>query len=518
MTPRVSVIVACEHADAAARRACVESIRAQSLAEWEAVLVGAAEHVVEPRFVHLGRTPGGRGGAWNAGLEVSRGPCVLFMDARDSLTPIALESLMRIAEKDLAAVGGSLRCDGSGGARPSRDRRPIETGAPVSPSAARPGDAGKAPGLAAEPARPGQPTRGFAAEPARPGQPEPLGDETVRIGLPDLLAQQPAPIHAFLTHRDRIGAARFCDDRAAGEDYEFLLRLAERGVRWRAVGEAVANHHLRPLPRSSAAREIIESSLRISEQAAARARWSGASAACFDDEGRSAAMLDRLRALAVLAMGSCGAVAAATSRLAGEALVRRALAGGQDPADWIEEAAFVETVGAQLAPAPMAGAALWWVRQGLVGRAPSALADHARTAVASLIGAEARAPRLMAERCDPARAVVLLGLGKNARRIAGHLAARGHRLFGRDDALKAAPAWAKVDGVRITFLGPDRPWDSSATYLMTPLDDAGFMEKIPAGIAVVRWRDVLREIEEQRADWLGDGLRIRSTTMKGAAA
>lgn len=108
----------------------LDSLRAQSLRHWQAVLVDdgstdatadvfAAAAASDPRFrVVRHRTRRGLGAARNTGLDAVRTPFVGFLDADDVLTPGALERLVGVLDDTgsdfVAAAYVRLIADGSG--------------------------------------------------------------------------------------------------------------------------------------------------------------------------------------------------------------------------------------------------------------------------------------------------------------------------------------------------------------------------------------------------------------------
>lgn len=105
--PVVSVVVPV-HDKATYLDECLASLRAQTLADFEAVCVddgstdGSAEILArhaaaDPRLVVLTQPCRGVGAARNAGLERARGRFVAFLDADDALAPEALGRLVGVA-------------------------------------------------------------------------------------------------------------------------------------------------------------------------------------------------------------------------------------------------------------------------------------------------------------------------------------------------------------------------------------------------------------------------------------
>lgn len=323
--------------------------------------------------------------------------------------------------------------------------------------------------------------RGIHDEPLTCSMPE--GEADLRV----LLCANAFPPSAAVVARRTLGDLRFRGNLNGSEWHDMCLRLAMRGVTWAPLRRVVAVDQLRPEPTTDEARAVLVSGLLVCERAAAESR------------SESPAVLERRLALCALSMGAC-------SRVGRDSLARRALQAGDDPAAWLDPSLLDEAVSS--APArggardPLAGAVRWWVRSGLLGRAPHAVTDQLRLAIAESIGSEERAPAMMVERCDAARPIILLGLGRNARRIASVMASRGLQVAGRDEALRSPPQWAGRDGVNVRLIPSHEPWDRSATYLMTPLHDEEYISRLPEGLNIIRWRDALARIASERESWL----------------
>lgn len=115
--PRVSVIIPCHNAAAVIGRA-LASVQAQSLAEWEAIVVDdgstdATAQALEPFLIdpriRLIRLPAntGAGPARNAGLDLARGRWVAFLDADDEWHPEKLARQAAFMVQHAAAVSAT---------------------------------------------------------------------------------------------------------------------------------------------------------------------------------------------------------------------------------------------------------------------------------------------------------------------------------------------------------------------------------------------------------------------------
>ncbi|MCC7208320.1 MAG: glycosyltransferase [Anaerolineae bacterium] len=123
--PVVSVIIPCGAKHARYLPTAIESVLAQTFAQWEIVVANDTGDTLPLKpypFVRVVNTsaPGsGSSAARNAGIEAARAPLVLFLDADDWLLPSALETMLRAYAKGNA---GYVYCDwwAVDGAAPAR--------------------------------------------------------------------------------------------------------------------------------------------------------------------------------------------------------------------------------------------------------------------------------------------------------------------------------------------------------------------------------------------------------------
>ena len=120
--PIVSVIIPAYNASTTLR-ACLDSIRSQSLCEWEAIIVddGSTDSTSDivkeiqkqdPRFRLIVQKNMRQGAARNAGIEVARGKYIALLDADDISSPNRLDVQVRFLENNkIVTVLGGARID-----------------------------------------------------------------------------------------------------------------------------------------------------------------------------------------------------------------------------------------------------------------------------------------------------------------------------------------------------------------------------------------------------------------------
>lgn len=440
--PVCSIIIPVHNAERTIGEA-IASVQAQTLEDWEIIAVDdgstdrsaviVAEAARSDPRVRLIRQPNrGPAEARNRGLDRAHGDFIGFLDADDVLLPHALRVLVATAVRspDRAAFGSYDRIAPDG-----RDLR--------------------------------WPTV------------EPLDS----LGLDEFRAFNRFPVHCQLIERKNLGDVRFRGELPALEDWDFWLRLAERGVRWFNCRSIVGRVRLSPCSRSTGYRNVV---------LAARD------------------MMSRVRAIDVL------------QRFALEAATAAALG---DPSPDCDDAASIYALAGELPPVTpelAARVARWTLPAAacdgpdcwnvLLDRFVAALAplwrrleqdgrtvhdeqcarsfeDAALTELAPLlVEPEAIVEWIMAE-LDPAQPVVLVGFGRNARRLAPGLAQKGIKVSARDDRIDPAdpPRDASASGIRFDRM--DDPLDPRAQVIVTPVDDAAIMARLDSASAAraIRW-------------------------------
>lgn len=398
--------------------ALLASIRAQTLENWELLIVTASSSALagrDPRIKLVPSQSPGAAAGWNRALTAATGRFIVFLEAHDLLEPTALAQLTATAETSLsgAAFGGySFR--------------------------AALGD--------------------LPADPLRDVGPE--------IGLTDLLRAKLLIPPAQILRRDTLAGLNFREDLTVGADYDLFLRLAARGTRWRRVAgpstraPRIAVRRLASLADHRTTLDQIWAHIRITESALPQRSPQDASPPIKEDLVRAYLTLTAF-----------------------ERIIRP---------DREHLLGSLVTFGSTFAE--------WWQRHAFYGPAPTHLLQpEPALDLAAPEHADLIAERLI-ETCDPTKPVVLLGLGRNARRVARILQSIGAPIMGRDDGLAEPPAWARQDVIDLRLIPASEPYDTSAHHLMTVLDDTAYLGRLPSGLRVSRWRDMPALLDREWRD------------------
>lgn len=399
-TPAVSVIVPLIARAELLERAGSQ-LRAQTLCDLEILLVGGGSEG-ESGTDSIGslradervrrEAPGlSLCDALNAGLEACRGERVMIFDPRDELQPRAIEALaVRMRHGGQAGAFGGFRF-----------RAPI-------------GDLPQ----------------------------DPIADAPDEIGIDDLLKQQWFPLSVMMVDAGAIGGIHFraCGSSSGDQnlhpaDYEWLLRLAEVGVKWSRSRMEIAKVWVRGL----------EPSGRVEQRLRARAKLVRDRAVAHGREPRDICVLAQSTVDACLGL----------------------LKDVENPPTLYCDASSRST----------AEMARWWHRLGYVGVAPEHLNPFAGTGTVSDDSTAARAKRVL-ESLDPCRAVVIVGKGPAAPILAGSLASVGMtpRIVGISGPL---PGW--VDDARAAVLASGHDAPNRSQFLLTETDVAAHL---PAGASL----------------------------------
>lgn len=466
---RVSVVVPLFQSGETVERA-IASISTAGENEFEAVVVNdgstdagpalaqdAAERDRRVRVVHqLNR---GLAAARNTGIEAGGGAFVHFLDADDELAPGGLRLLLNAAE--------------SAGA----------------PGACGPFEVRSAAGERIDEHQP---------------PPGPLNHEAFLEG-------RFVVCHSLLIRREALGGHRFDESWGRIEDYHLWLRLAAAGVWWaRTAGTApVCVYHLHP----------VSMSTRHGDMAAQARRLYGQPFALI--EGRPSARLQRDSALswatrAALCAGADGGTDEAVAILA-------ALPQGQAVTPFAAAQAAVSAVTLGLAIpcridgrserswAPTLGR--FWRACEDGGIAASGFARAAARALALRATSDDAVARAVLERCDPARPLVIIGLGRNGRRLASIAATRGLRIAARDDAARDERG---IDGLAMERM--DAPISAGATVVISPSDDGALWPRFASpGRQIIRWSAVAAKMAEASVAHLFGAMGLGETAQRSAA-
>lgn len=457
-SPTVSILIVTSD-DHAALAATLGSLRAQTLTDWEAVLISAGQDRAvapllrtEPR-IRLVDTPcNGPAAARNAGLDVARGEFIAFLNAGDTLDPCAFASLVEAARSapHRAALGSWSM--------------PEEPGPAASPLDSR--------------------------------------LNAAAFGLDALLQGECPPMQAQLIHRETLAGLRF-DDQAPGlANLGFFGPLAARGVEWAITGAPICTRRTaRPDRASAALIRDFQDHLALLRGMLGQAREAGLGSDIDLTPAREAGLLHQaaLRSahrsllddpsprkdLAAEIFSSVRSTLAITPNLAARAMHDFQLLDGLDSADMPRQ---LRRYAAALAP--------WWRRCTAEGWAGPGFEPAARRALARELASMQDFSAALLNRCGASRELIILGFGRNGRRLARELARRGLPVTVRDDGLTADEARARAGNIAITFIDRDQPYDPEPLYLLSVLSDEAYLQRLPRGLDLVRWADHFRHFAD----------------------
>lgn len=134
MKPLISAVIPVYQVENYLRR-CIDSVRAQTLDDWEIILVDDASSdrsgeicdaygEEDPRIKVIHQSHQGLGAARNTGMKQCSGTCLYFLDSDDYIAPDAFEQMHRIMEEEHADIvtaghnrvepGKKVHCDSLG--------------------------------------------------------------------------------------------------------------------------------------------------------------------------------------------------------------------------------------------------------------------------------------------------------------------------------------------------------------------------------------------------------------------
>lgn len=463
MSPVISVILPMHNAGRYIADA-LRSLQAQSVERWEALVIddgstddgGAIVDAIarrDKRVSRIGSVRRGVGAARNAGIELTRGDYLLFLDADDWMMSGSLELLLTAAEQtEHGAAYGSC-------AWFAQDATPL----------------------------------GFTSE-----------CSCAEAGRAELLEFNRFPVHGAILRRSTLGAMRFDPELPGLEDWDLWIRLALAGVSWKAVDRDVAAYRLISGSRSRDYRAIASAARTVLSRAFASASADAREAsALLRDPERQRRVIVRhvLEAATASAFGdpTPGCERAASilrmihpaREIRGEDAALAALWGVPSaaclaPVSWAERAREYAVVVDR-----------WWRRVVREGWAEENLLEEARQQLAARCITPDRIVDRLCEEVDPKRPVVLLGLGQNGRRLGRRLLAMGLRPLAMDDSVPAAGRLAELEGGSIPVRGGIGVLGDGAQYIVTPEDDGSIVGSLPVCLDVRRWSEARAELARE---------------------
>lgn len=460
--PTVSTIIPVHNAADTIGRT-IESLRAQTLEDWEAIcVVDACTDVSsallrawsqrEPRVRVIEAAglekPRGVAATRNIGLDVACGEYVHFLDADDTVKPTAYEKL----------VEAERRC-GLGGAAGWYD------------------------------------LVGVAGDTLMVSE----VDQDV-VQLDDLIDRVFLWTAQHIVKRDRVGQHRYTAGLETYEDLDMWFRLAQSGVGWGVVRESVASYHVRAGSLSRRSLGMMGDAQRVWTAAFERSRASEPGAGLSDD---SHVRWERVMMRAAV---GCGARAALCAQTSGATIAARLMEDAKGklviPAQQLGTQSYFQVMlslgvkpAAYQRPEPGWRSTLrqWWgvcEQRGWLDASGVAAVDEAFDTIAVDHDQIAQAIVELAKDRG-AFGVDVIGLGRNGRLLAQHAAEAGLRVRGRDDGL-AGSVFEGIERVDVAT-SLHEGW----LAVVTPLADEGLAVRFPGA---VRWREVPKRIMKPAAE------------------
>ncbi|MFG0305501.1 MAG: glycosyltransferase family 2 protein [Phycisphaerales bacterium JB040] len=430
--PLVSVVIPMYNAATTVERS-LNSLRAQRLQDWEAVVVddgstddGAAiaraMRASDPRIRLVSQPNRGVSVARNVATDEACGVYLAWLDPDDLMRPEGLAALVEGAE--------------SGG-----------TGAAVG-------------------------HHDVVSEAGRVLHPYRILPE--RLALRELLEGWSTRCGSHVVRRDLVGDVRWDESLSLWEDRDCWLRLAERGVCWTRVDRVVTDYVIRADSLSKRALDMMTSGERVLRSLFAR------------HDGEPGFGPDRLDDLVASNALACASRASAISR-DGERPAR-ALAHAIGARAWgIERLAdagwYGVLYGCARCPERADPSSDWW--RGLDGLWEAlGLSDSRRSEAWRAFERVCVTPHRVAcallDRCEGAPGLVVVGCGRNGRAVLEECARRGVPTQARDDL--ATPGWAESAPM-------GDPVPEGWRVVITPYEDTRLRARFPGALRASEVRD-----------------------------
>ncbi len=444
----------------------LDSLRAQTFTDWEAVIVndGSTDNGPEiakaytrldPRFRIVHRPNGGLSAARNTGLDHATGRYAHFLDADDLIEPDAFALMVRAEERaGLGAAAGSHVVVGV-------DEIELHWQTMVNPV----------------------------------------------VGLDELIDTTTICMGQFIISRQRLGAIRFDETLPRVEDRDFLFRCAEAGIRWACFPAPVFRYRMRPASLGKSGELMMRCAERVLLDLDRRL--------AAMPEHRRPARLSRERletALGISALAYASRMVVIDGIDGVDAAVSAyAQARGHKRVTPGQAAGFARS-------AVVRGLCIWptkddprrshwepavealWQRFEDEGWGEPGLAKIARAMLwCWSIRPEHVADELL-DRCAGRDAVTLVGFGQNGRLLAQRAACRGMRVFVRDDRFAQGRLSELENFPGITAEAMNAPIPADRAVIITPLNDDALLARFAKGPGVYRWAEAMHDIAEMQSD------------------
>lgn len=320
------------------------------------------------------------------------------------------------------------------------------------------------------------------------------------VGLDDLVDRVGFVCHAPLLRRDRVGGLRFDETFRSYEDLDFWFRLGETGLRWVVVNEALVHYAMRPGSMSRNFAVMLEAAQDAVCNLFERQSGLDAGERLMDvSEAR------RDRRLGHFAL----AYATQTVMLGGDSRIDDAIAllDGARGRKWITPEDAAEKVhhgftyalarpydddldreSATLAPLPE-----FWRRCEARGWAPPGLSEDVPIHLQRVKREHAMVASAILDELAGARAVTIIGFGRNGSLLASEAHRAGMRVTLRDDRFDSAPD--RVGAPHWADVAPmGSPLPEGEPVVISALADDTLATRFADAERLIRWREVRRDL------------------------